>query len=216
MTKILLLICVSFIASAAFAINVGDDELSIKNKAKAELAKQKLYGGQYRAALAMFNEILLEHGSNGPVLYYAADCNYKLGDIGRAQELLEKAKTTSKPNPETFLLLGQIYQSTAKADKALEEFNTYKIKATPKELKASSVEVYISQCNNAKTMTASPVEVKIENLGQNVNSKQDDKGPAITADGKKIFFNSRRPQETDSPIDVEGDGKYFESIYFTA
>lgn len=215
MKKILLLICVGFIASASFAFTVGDDELSIKNKAKAELAKQKLYGGQYKAALAMFNEILLESGSNGAILYYAADCNYKLGDLDKAQSLLEKAKTSSKPNVETYLLLGQIYQSTGKGDKALEEFNTFKTKATPKELKDSFVDVYISQCNNAKTMMAKPVDVKIENLGQNVNSKQDDKGPAITADGKKLFFNSRRPQETDSPIDVEGDGKYFENIYFT-
>ncbi len=215
MKKILLLICVSFIASAAFAFNAGDDELSIKNKAKVELAKQKLYGGQYKAALAMFNEILLEHGSNGSVLYYAADCNYKLGEVDRAQELLEKAKTTSKPNLQTFFLLGQIYQSTGKTDKAIEEFNAFKAKATPKELKESNVEVYVSQCNNAKTLMANAVVVKIENLGQNVNSKQDDRGPVITADGKKLFFNSRRPQNTDSPVDIEGDGKYFENVYFT-
>jgi len=215
MKKILLLICVSLIASASFAFNADDDELSIKNKAKAEIAKQKMYGGQYKAALAMFNEILLEQGSNGPVLYYAANCNYNLGDVNRAQELLEKAKTASKPNPETFLLLGQIYQSTAKGDKALEEFNTFKTKASPKELKESHVDTYISQCNNAKTMMANPVDVKIENLGQNVNSKYDDKSPAITADGKKLFFSTRRPQSTESPVDVEGDGKYYENVYFT-
>ena len=215
MKKTLLLICVGLIASASFAFKIGDDELSIKNKAKAELAKQKMYGGQYKAALAMFNEILLESGSNAPVLYYSADCNYKLGELDRAQELLEKAKATSKPTVETFLLLGKIYQTTGKTDKALEEFNAFKTKATPKELKDSDVDVYISQCNNAKALMASPVNVKVENLGQTVNSKQDDRGPSITADGKKIFFNSRRPQETDSPVDVEGDGKFFENVYFT-
>ena len=61
-----------------------------------------------------------------------------------------------------------------------------------------------------------PVHVKIENLGQTVNSKFDDKGPAITADGKKIFFNSRRPATEDALKDEEGDGKYFESIYVTS
>lgn len=215
MKKVLLFICVSCLALSASAFNPGDDELSIKNKAKAELAKQKMYGGSYKAALAMFNEILLEHAGNGPVLYYAADCNYKMGEIDRAQELLQKAKASSKPNNETFLLLGEIYQLKGDQDKAIAEYNVFKSKATPKELKDSFVDVYMSQCNNAKTMTASPVGVKIENLGQNVNSKQDDKGPAITADGKKLFFNSRRPQGTDSPVDVEGDGKYFENIYYT-
>ena len=45
MKKLILLICVSLFTSVAFASNVGDDELSVKNKAKAELAKQKMYGG---------------------------------------------------------------------------------------------------------------------------------------------------------------------------
>src|SRR5258708_2513721 len=106
MKKILLLICVSLITTSSFAFTTGDDELSIKNKAKAELAKQKMYGGQVKAALNMFNEILTEHPGNGSVLYYAADCNYKLGSPDKAQELLEKAKKTAKPNVETFLLLG--------------------------------------------------------------------------------------------------------------
>ncbi|HWY38358.1 MAG TPA: tetratricopeptide repeat protein [Bacteroidia bacterium] len=216
MKKFLLLICAGFIAFASLAFTVGDDELSIKNKAKAELAKQKMYGGQYKAALAMFNEILQDHGGNGAILYYAADCNYKLGEIDKAQELLEKAKASSKTNNETYLLLGQIYQIGGKQDKAIEEFNTFKAKATPKEFKDSNVDVYISQCNNAKAFMAKPLDVKVENLGHLVNSKYDDRGPSITADGKKIFFNSRRPQETDSPVDVEGDGKFFENVYYTS
>lgn len=215
MKKIVFLICAVCITTASFAISAGDDELSIKNKAKAELAKQKMFGGRYKEALVMFDEILAEHANNGPMLYYAADCHYKLGEVDKAQELLEKGKGVAKPANETFMLLGQIYQSSGKADQALELYNTYKSKATPKEVLENNTEVLINQCQNAKKMTATPVDVKIENLGQNVNSKQDDKAPAITADGKKIFFNSRRPQETDSPLDVEGDGKYFENIYFT-
>src|ERR1700739_2347186 len=135
MKKILLLICVGLIASSLFAFNIGDDELSIKNKAKAELAKQKMYGGQLKNALNMFTEILVEHPSNGAILYYAADCNYQLGNLDKAQEQLEKAKKSAKPNPETFLLLGRIYQADGKTDNALEEFNSYKTKASQKEVK---------------------------------------------------------------------------------
>lgn len=215
MKKIVLFICVCLVAALSFAFMPGDDELSIKNKAKAELAKQKLYGGQYKSALAMFNEILADHPGNGSMLYYAAECNYKLGEKDKAQELLEKAKSAAKPNVEAFLLLGQIYEADGKTDQALAEYNTYKAKATEPEQKDSNVDLYISHCNNAKVMMAKPVDVKVENLGSNVNSKFDDKGPAITADGKKLFFNSRRPQGTDDPVDVEGDGKFFENVYFT-
>lgn len=215
MKKHLLLLCACLFTTLAFSFVSGDDELSLKNKGKAELAKQKLYGGQYKEALSMFNEILKDHPGNGSMLYYAADCNYKIGEKDKALELLEKAKNSAKPNPEAFLLLGQIYEADGKTDQALEVFNTYKAKASPSQIKESFVDLYISHCNNAKALMAKPADVKVENLGQKVNSKFDDKGPAITADGRKLFFNTRRPQGTDDPVDVEGDGKFFENIYYT-
>lgn len=193
----------------------GDDDLSIKNRAKSELAKQKMFGGQYRSALKMFSEILKEHPGNSTILYYSADCHYYLGESDQALQFLEKAKASSKPFPDVFLLLGKIYQAAGETEKALLEFATFKSKASATELKESDVAVYVSQCNNAKALTLKPAEVKVENLGQKVNSKYDDKGPAITADGRKLFFNSRRPDGTDSPMDVEGDGKFFEFIFLT-
>lgn len=210
-------LCVLIISGFSISLLASPDgeELSIKAKAKVEVAKQKMYNGQYREALALFKDVLNESPNNSHVLYYAADCSNKLGDTKAAQEYLEKGKTAPAPKVETYYLLGTIYQAQGETDKALNEFSAYKSKATPAELKENSPEVNISQCNNAKRMMASPVNVKIENLGDHVNSKYDDKGPAITADGRKLFFNTRRPETTDAPVDVEGDGKYFEEIYYT-
>lgn len=214
------LLCVLFFViscaeSFAVAIPVDDEKLSVKGIAQVEIAKQKMYSGQYKEALSIFKEVLNESPKNSTVLYYAADCTYKLGDRVTATKYLETSKTTSSPNVETYYLLGVIYQADGKTDEALTEFNTFKSKASAGEIKENNVEVNISQCNNAKRLMASPVNVNIENLGQKINSKYEDKGPAITADGKKLFFNSRRPESTDAPVDVEGDGKYFENIYFS-
>lgn len=216
MRKIFAFACVSLLICMSFAFNPGDDELNIKNKAKAELAKQKLYGGEYRAALAMFNEILVDHPGNGSILYYAADCHAKLGDREKAVELLEKSKASFRPQPEAFMLLGQMYHTDGKVDEALAEFNTFKAKGSESQVEESLVELYISQCNTAKALMAKPLDVKIENMGQHINSKYDDKSPSATLDGKKIYFNSRRPVNTDDPVDAEGDGKYFEHIYYAA
>ncbi|HEX7414327.1 MAG TPA: carboxypeptidase regulatory-like domain-containing protein [Bacteroidia bacterium] len=195
--------------------SIGDStELSLKAKAKLELAKQKLYSGSMIPALVMFKDILYENPKNGHVLYYAAFCSYQLGQIDDALKYLQSGKIATNPMPQNFYLLGLIYLSNDKVDDALAEFTTYKSKATASDVKEHDPDVYISQCNNAKKFEANPVSVKIENMGQRVNSKFDDKGPAITADGKKLFFNSRRPGD-DASVDVEGDGKYFESIYFT-
>jgi tetratricopeptide (TPR) repeat protein len=214
MRKIFAFVCAGLLTCLSLAFVAGDDELNIKNKAKAELAKQKLYGGQYKSALVMFNEILVDHPGNGVILYYAAECHYKLGDREKAREMLEKAKASTKTSPEAYILLGQLYHADAKLDEALAEYNTYKAKATPAEQKESFVELYISQASTARALMGKAVDVKIENLGQNINSKYDDKSPSLTLDGKKIYFNSRRPVGTDDPVDVEGDGQHFENIYY--
>jgi hypothetical protein len=210
-----LFLAATFSASYAGRLLEDDEQLSVKAKAKVELAKQKIYSGKIREALVMFKEILLESPKNGTVLYWAADCSYKLGEVENAVKYLETGKTVVSVKPQNFYLLGIIYLNDDKVDAALAEFTSYKNKATSSDIKEHDPDVFISQCNNAKKFEANPAQVKIENLGQNVNSKFDDKGPAITADGKKMFFNSRRPAAEDAPKDVEGDGKYFENIYVT-
>jgi Tol biopolymer transport system component len=217
MKKLIFVLFLASVFSASYAGSLleDDEQLSVKAKAKVELAKQKMYGGKVREALVMFKEVLTESPKNGTVLYLAADCSYKLGEVDDAVKYLETGKTVVSVKPQNFYLLGLIYLNNDKVNEALAEFTSYKSKATSSDIKEHDPDVYLSQCNNAKKLEANPIQVKIENLGQNVNSKFDDKGPAITADGKKIFFNSRRPVTEDAPKDVEGDGKYFESIYVT-
>ena len=77
------------------------------------------------------------------------------------------------------------------------------------------VDVYIAHCNNAKKMMADKKNMKVENMGLAINSVYDDQTPCITADGSTLVFTTRRPQTTDSPKDVEGDGKYFQDIYLS-
>ncbi|MBS1647050.1 MAG: PD40 domain-containing protein [Bacteroidetes bacterium] len=224
MKRIFTILCFGTLSYGAFAQTpkpqkapkTSDPEkLSVKGIAQVEIAKQKMYSGQYKPAMGLFKEVLIESPKNSSVLYYVADCSHKLGDDETAVQYLQTGKNATSVKNETYYLLGVIYQGQGKTDEALAEFNTFKSKASSGELKETDVDINISQCNNAKKYMVAPVSVQVENLGQKVNSKYDDKGPAITADGKKLFFNSRRPESDESPIDVEGDGKYFESIYYT-
>ncbi len=189
-------------------------DLGAKDKVKVELGKQKLYGGKYRSALNLFKEVLNENPTDGTSLYYCAECFYKLGEYEKALDLLKKGKESPNPKHENFYLLGLIYMSNGKLDEALVEFNTYKSKVGTKD-ELEDVSVYISQCNNAKAMKQAPVNVNIENGGNNINSQYDDKTPSISADGRTLVFNTRRPETTDAPVDVEGDGKFFEDIYIS-
>lgn len=184
--------------------------------AKMILAKQKLYGDQYIGALNIFKEVLAKNPNDAGVLHYVGLCYYKLKQYDKALEHLLKAKETNKDvNRETYLYLGKIYQGDGKFEQAAAEYTTYKSKASSKEQKEEDIQVYIDQCNNAKNFMAAPVDVVVENMGPEINSKYDDQSPAISADGQKIVFNSRRPEVTDAAMDVEGDGKFFQDIYIS-
>ena len=187
-----------------------------KEKLKIELGKQKLFGGQYKSALKIFQEVLANHPDDGTVLFYVGLTFYQLKEYDQAQNTLEKASTSKETNKETFYYLGLIYQNDGKFEESIQAFTTFKGKITDKENNDQYfIDNYISQLNNAKNMVTKPVDVKIENMGSSINSKYDDKSPCVSAEGTKLVFTSRRPTTTDSPMDVEGDGGYFEDIYLS-
>lgn len=190
--------------------------LDAGDQVKIALAKQKYLGGQIVEALNLYKEVLTKNPNDAMVLHYVGLCQFTLKDYDKALESFTKAKETNKDvKYETMLYLGRIYQLKSKFDDALTNLLDYKSKASAKEVEAEDVDVYIDQCNTAKTLMASPVDVKVENIGPEINSKYDDQSPAISADGMKLIFNTRRPETTNSPTDIEGDGKFFQDIYYS-
>ncbi|MBI3520910.1 MAG: PD40 domain-containing protein [Bacteroidetes bacterium] len=209
MKRFITSVCFFALLSNVWAIDAAD-------QVKMVLAKQKLYAGQFIGALNIYKEVLQKNPDDAGVLYYVGYCNFELKKYDIAVEHLKKAIATNKDvKPETHLVLGKIYLSEEKIDDALTEFNTYKTSVKAKEAEMEDVDVYIAHCNNAKKIMASPIDVKIDNLGTAINSKYDDQSPCISADGRKLVFNTRRPETTDSPTDIEGDGKYFQDIYIS-
>ncbi|MBL7936744.1 MAG: tetratricopeptide repeat protein, partial [Bacteroidia bacterium] len=194
-----------------FALLCNVKALDAGDQVKMVLAKQKLYAGQFIGALNIYKEVLQKNPDDADVLYYVGYCQFALKKFDIATEHLKKAISNNKSaKPETHLLLGKIYLTEEKIAEALVEFNTYKASVNSKTAEVEDVDVYIAHCNNAKQHMANPIDVKVENLGSAINSKYDEQTPCISADGQKLVFNTRRPEMTDSPVDVEGDGKYFQ------
>ena len=211
-SKILLfLVFTLFISSVtlkAAPIDAGD-------QVKIALAKQKFLGGQIVEALNLYKEVLTKYPNDPMVLHYVGLCHFTLKEYDKAFEHFNKAKESKDVKYETMLYLGRIYQMQNKYDDAISNYEAYKAKATSKELEEEDALIYLGQCNTAKTLLASPLDVKIENMGPEINSQYDEQSPAISADGMRLVFNTRRPETTNSPKDVEGDGKYFQDIYYS-
>lgn len=214
MKKHLLIITIFTLILTGFTNNAL--ALDAADQVKMGLAKQKFYAGDVVGALNIYKEVLVKNPKDPSVLHFVGLCHFTLKDYEKATENFNKAKEIKTGMKyETYLYTGKLFQINGKYDDAIADFGEYKKLAPAKEAQEEDVDVWIDQCNTAKKLLASPLDVKIENMGPEINSKYDDKTPAISADGMKLVFTTRRPETTNSPVDAEGDGKYFEDIYFS-
>lgn len=189
----------------------------VGDAAKFLLAKQKMYAGQYISALNTLLEIERNSPSDSKILYYIGECHFALKQYDKAKEKLNKAvESNTNFNPRTYLVLGKLFQLEGNFDEGINYFKKYLAEPNVTKEEIEEAMTLNSQCSNAKAFMAAPLNVEVINLGSEINSIYDDKNPCITADGKKLVFTSRRPKTTNSDLDVEGDGKYFEDIYITS
>ena len=221
MKKILfLLLALSLISQAQTESEKKDKKTTVLEDAgdvaKLVIAKQKLYAGDFTGSLNTYREVEKNNPKDPSVLHYIGFCYFNLKQNQKAKEyLLKSLEVNPTAEPYNHLVLGKIYQVEGDFDKAIQEFTLFK--SAPKQDKESieDAEVLMTQCQNAKIMMASPLDIEISNLGPEINSKYDDKNPCITADGSKLVFTSRRPKNEASAVDIEGDNTYFEDIYLS-
>lgn len=184
--------------------------------AKLVLARQKLLAGEYVSALNMYREVLNNDPKDAGTRYHVGLCQARLKKYGEAQKTLEEAALSEKCPPAAHIELARIYQMNEQFDNALSSLQKFKASGSDSKEEQQDADLLLSQCTIGAQLTKDPVDVGIENLGEGVNSKYDDKNPCITADGRSLIFTTRRPETTNSITDMEGDGMYFENIYISS
>jgi Tol biopolymer transport system component len=210
-------IAVSLLLMVSIGITVAQKKQNVIDKTgdigKMVIAEQKFFAGDFKGALNTYTDVLSGKPNDANVIFHIAECHYELKQMKEAKENAEKAKSIDpKANVYNSLLLGKIYQQEDRQDEALAEFTAFKTAVgNGKKAEESEVDKYIGQINTSKELISKPVDVKIDNMGDVVNSEYDDKAPMITADGKTLIFTSRRPGRS-SAINPD-DEMYYEDIY---
>jgi outer membrane protein OmpA-like peptidoglycan-associated protein/tetratricopeptide (TPR) repeat protein len=114
-----------------------------------------------------------------------------------------------------YKFLGDAYHLNYQFDNAIEAYQKFiAVMSTHLNLdKTLLVEANrnIEMCKNGKMLVANPVKIKIQNLGNTVNSTYADYSPVLSADQQTLFFTSRRPDTKGGFKDAEGN--FMEDIY---
>ncbi len=137
-------------------------------------------------------------------------CYMQTRQAAEAVTYFENAYSNSpKVDPEVLYHLAFCYQHVQRFDDAIEHYELYQSNSK-KGHHLGDVERRIYECNNAKEFMDNPVEVSFENL-EVINSSYPEYAPVFTADGKKMYFTSRREGSTGGELDRTG--AYHEDIY---
>ncbi|MDI3479647.1 MAG: hypothetical protein PWQ14_793, partial [Rikenellaceae bacterium] len=117
-------------------------------------------------------------------------------------------------NYELSYYLGRAYHLNHQFDKAIEYYNEFKRRLSPKEFadRGKELDKYIEECENGKELITKKTKVFIDNLGSNINTIYPEYTPVISADEEILFFTSRRPSTTGGKRDPV-DNKYYEDIF---
>ena len=120
-----------------------------------------------------------------------------------------------KAPPVAYFYYGQALHFNAKFDDAIAAFESYKTYVDPADTKTmNEIALRITWCNNGKTLMANPVNIKVENVGQGVNTEFPEYSPVISADQRTLIFTARRASTTGGQKDAR-DGMYFEDLYIS-
>lgn len=188
----------------------GFDENAFEDKMK----EVHFYYDSYQFSWAIEPlEQALEMAPDKPeVNYMLGHCMfYTYGDKrGHAIEHFEKAK---EYDINAYYFLGVLYHEQEKFDKALENYDYY-LKLQQNKLYGDDVVLNkINQVENAREMIKNPIQARIINIGESINSIYPDHVPLITANEDVLFFTSMREGSVGGEQDAFG--YYDEDIYFS-
>lgn len=207
-------LCNTYNTSNSF-FNIGKEKDKESFKINMAKAWMKYNDEDYRGALRIYRSLYEDYPESGILNYRMGECFLALKEMGDALKHLEIAlKNDTTIDKNAYFYIGQAYQYEGKLDDAINNYYKFKTLLTPKQLEKHYVNELWTQCHTAKELMASPVDVKITNLGKNINSEFTDACPSVSADGKVLIFTSRRPETTGGLIEPANE-EYYDDIYMS-
>ncbi|TND02413.1 MAG: ompA [Bacteroidetes bacterium] len=191
-----------------------------KGQEELNIAEQLFEDGSFLLALPHYRSLESQYGDNPYLKYKVGICLlYKSDEVDKALEYLQAVKQKNAKAADIDFYVARAFHMNEKYDDALASLNLYVLNKKISPEQKEQAEHYIEYCNNAKEISATPIDVKITNIGDPVNTESSEYVPVITSDESLMLFTyvgeesrgglQRLPGEPDSL------GFYFEDIYLT-
>ncbi len=115
--------------------------------------------------------------------------------------------------PPTYYFLARAQHLNYMFDDAIGNFSKFKDLLNKDDSRQKDIDYWISCCNNGKELMKTPVDCKIINLGDSVNSEFPEYSPVLSADEQQLMF-TRRGSKNDTNKDKNGN--FYETMWMSS
>lgn len=184
-----------------------------------QVATEMYKFGDKRDALDVFKQAIELNPSNAKAHYMAGKAIIETINKEESLSYFKKAYELNDDVADDILYcIGSAYHYGYKINEAIEYFNKYlnyvpisNYSQSEKMAEVAKTERKIYECGVAKSILKRPVKVEIKNLGEIINSVDEDYAPVLSLDMNTMYFTSRRKGGTGA--DKDNDNEFFEDIY---
>jgi hypothetical protein len=206
-------------------VYTGSNAQELKNKKLIKEYNEAIRlanNNDFEAAIVVFKSVLEKAPENVDVLYNLGNCYLNTSNVPdsavyyfeKASKLIPKKDYMSDLGVDLQLSLGMAYQMLMRYDDAIDIYvNFLKLLGDKDPELEKEVDRELKICNTAKELISHPVELKVKNLGPDINSEYDDNSPIVSADESVMIFTSRRESPGNK---IMPDGQYEERIYLSS
>ncbi len=174
----------------------------------------------YLLALPIFDNLQQQHPKELYLKYVTGICGLYRSDM--YEKSLDFLKTVNEKNVKAANIryyLARAYHLNYKFDDALTLLNDYLLDKKLTEQDKKNAKQLIEYCNNGKLLVASPVNAKIENIGNDFNTAASEYAPVVSSDETAMMMTYRGNLSTgglqNNFNQPDNFGMYYEDVFIT-
>lgn len=188
------------------------------NQFDYEDAEQFFLTKNYYDALPLYDSLIIKYPKVMEYQLKRGICHIHLNKSPEKSIAYIKDVYDKKPKTgDVLYYLGKAYALNYKFDLAIETFSLALENSRTSTGKKKEIPHLIDQCNNAKELIKDSLNVRIENLGEPINSIDNEYGPTINADESTLIFTYRGPKSLGERQDefnrMSVNGNFYDDVY---
>jgi hypothetical protein len=174
----------------------------------------------YVMALPLFDKIQSNHPKEVYLKYVLGVCGLYRSDMHeRSLQLLQQVYEKNKKAPDIEYDIARAYHYNYKFDEAIAMVDKYLLKKNLNETQKKNANHLKEYCNNGKGFVLAPVDAKIENIGDVINTVNSEYVPVISSNEEVMIYTYRGDESTGGKQNAYNQpdelGIYYEDVFIT-